>query len=132
MSWIIEDFKRALLQLRRWQTWATIGLIGFFALLAYLVGRLALKTDSVLTYLRVSAHSCRDFSNGVIIFLFCGMIFFLFTAVVTLGEAQRYFQFRQRGATLQAHQALKGCGAWGFVAVSIAVSGLIFFNKYCR
>lgn len=132
MLWIIEDFKRALLQLKRWQTWATIGLIGIFALLAYLVGRLALKTDTVLTYLRATTHSCRDFSNGVIIFLFCGMIFFLFTAVVTLGEVQRYFQFRQRGATRQARQALVwGCGG-GFVAVSIAISALILFNKYCR
>lgn len=132
MTWIIEDIKRTVVQLKRWQTWAGIGLISLFALLAYLVGRHALRTDSVLTYLRVSAHSCREFTNGIIIFLFCGMIFFLFTAVLTLGELQRYFQFRQRGASHQANQAmLWGCG-WGFVALAIAIAGLVFFNTFCR
>jgi hypothetical protein len=132
MIWIVEDVKRIATQLKRWQTWAGIGLIAVFALLAYLVGRLALRTDSVLTFLRVSAYSCRELTNGVIIFLFCGMIFFLFTAVLTLGELQRYFDFRQRGATHQARQALLWGSGWGFVAIGIAVTALIFFNTFCR
>lgn len=132
MTWIIEEFKRGLAQLQRWQTWAVIGLIGFFGLLAYLVGRQALRTDSVLTFLRVSAHSCRELTNGVIIFLFCGMIFFLFSAVLALGELQRYIQLHQRGATHQGRQALRqGCG-WGAFAATIAVAALYFFNTYCR
>lgn len=132
MNWIVEDVKRIAAQLKRGQTWAGIGLIAVFALLAYLVGRLALRTDSVLTFLRVSAYSCRELTNGVIIFLFCGMIFFLFTAVLTLGELQRYFDFKQRGATHQARQALLWGSGWGVVAIGIAIAALIFFNTFCR
>jgi hypothetical protein len=132
MTWLIEEFNRFFAQLRRWQTWAVIGVLAVFALLAMLVGRLALRTDSVLTFLRVSAHSCRDLTNGVIIFLFCGMIFFMFSAVLTLGELQRYFQFRQRGATHQARQALLWGCCYACLAIGIAVSALVFFNSYCR
>lgn len=132
MTWIIEEFKRGLAQLQRWQTWAVLGLLGFFALLAYLVGRMALRTDSVLTFLRISSNSCRELTNGIIIFLFCGMIFFLFSAALTLGELQRYIDLRQRGATHQARQALLWGGGWGAVAALIAISALIFFNRYCR
>lgn len=132
MTWIFEDLKRILAQLRRWQTWAAIGLLAVFAILAYLVARLALRTDSVLTFLKVSAYSCRELTNGIIIFLFCGMIFFLFTAVLTLGELQRFFEYRQRGATHQARQSLIwGCG-FGCLSVGIAISALVFFNSYCR
>jgi hypothetical protein len=132
MIWIVEDIKRIAVQLKRWQTWAGIGLIAVFGLLAYLVGRLALRTDSVLTFLRASAYSCRELTNGVIIFLFCGMIFFLFTAVLTLGELQRYFEFRQRNAPHQARQALLWGSGWGVIAIGISIAALIFFNTFCR
>jgi hypothetical protein len=132
MTWLIEEFTRFFAQLRRWQTWAAIGVLSVFGLLAYLVARLALRTDSVLTFLRVSANSCRELTNGIIIFLFCGMIFFMFSAVLTLGELQRYLQFRQRGATHQARQALIGGCCYACLAIGIAVSALVFFNSYCR
>lgn len=132
MTWIIEEFTRLIAQLRRWQTWAVIGVLTIFSLLAYLVARLALRTDSVLTFLRVSANSCRDLTNGIIIMLFCGMVFFALTSVLTLGELHRYFDLRQRGATRQARQALLWGCAWGSLAIGIAVSALAFFNTYCR
>ncbi|WP_428827670.1 hypothetical protein ACLIKD_06650 [Azonexus sp. IMCC34842] len=132
MIWIIEDIKDALAQLKRWQTWLAIGLIVLFAWLAFLVGSHALKTDSVLLFIRHSASTCREMTNGVIIFLFCGMIFFLFLALLTLGELQRYVQFKQRRAYHQARQTLFWGIAWGVTAISIAIAALVFFNTYCR
>jgi len=132
MTWITEEFQRLLAQLRRWQTWAVVGVITLFALLAYLVARFALRTDSVLTFLRVSANSCRDLTNGIIIFLFCGMIFFILTALLTLGELQRYFQYRQHRATHQARQSLIWGCCYAGLAICMAISALVFFNHYCR
>lgn len=132
MTWLNEDLKRFLIQLQRWQTWAAIGVLSVFGVLAYLVARLALRTDSVLTFLRVSANSCRELTNGIIIFLFCGMIFFTLTALLTLGELQRYFQYHQRGAAHQARQALIWGCCYAGLAIGIAVSALVFFNTYCR
>jgi hypothetical protein len=132
MSWIIKDIKTAFAQLKLWQTWTAIGLIALFALLAYLVGSFALKTDSVLLFVRHTASACREMTNGVIIFLFCGMLFFLFTALLTLGELQRYVQFKQRNAHHQARQTLFWGIAWGVTAISIAIAALIFFTTYCR
>jgi hypothetical protein len=132
MAWIINDIKRALAQLRRWQTWLVIGLIILFALLAYMVGQFAFKTDSILMYLRHTAGACREMTNGIIIFLFCGMIFFLFTALLTLGEMQRYFELKQRAAHFQARQTLRWGLGWGSVAICIAIGALVFFNTYCR
>lgn len=132
MKWIIEDLKAAFAQLCRWQTWVAIGLIGLFALLAYLVARFALRTDSVLIFLRYSAGSCREMTNGIIIAMFCGMIFFLLSALLTLGELQRYLKFKPRGARHQTRQALIWGIFWGSVAVSIAAGALVFFNSYCR
>lgn len=132
MNWFLEDLKRAYLQLQRWQTWLTIGLIGLFAALAFLVGSFAFRTDSILVFLHRTASSCREMNNSTIIFMFCGMIFFMLAAVATLGEFQRYTAFRQHGAAHQARLALKGGIIWSLVAIAIAFSALIFFAKYCR
>lgn len=132
MNWLIEDFKRAYAQLQRWQTWLTIGLIGAFATLALLVGSFAIRTDSILVYLHRTASACREMNNGAIIFLFCGMIFFILAAVATLGEFQRYFEYRQRAATQQARLALRGGLLWGGIALAITAAALTFFAKYCR
>lgn len=132
MNWIVEDLKNALAQLKRWQTWLGIGLIGFFALLAYLVSRYAFRTDSVLNFMRHTAGACREMTNGIIIFMFCGMIFFLFFVVLTLGEIQRHFHLKQRGAHFQARQSLLWGVGWGAVACAMAIAALIFFNSYCR
>ena len=132
MQWLINDIKNALAQLGRWQTWLVIGLICLFALLAYLIGSFAFKTDAILMSLRHTAGACREMTNGIIIFMFCGMIFFLFTCLLTLGEFQQYFQFKQRSAHHQARRALIGGIRWAICAVALAVGSLIFFNSYCR
>lgn len=132
MKWIIDDIKNAIIQLGRWQTWLIIGLISMFALLAYLIGSFAFRTDSVLMFLRHTTGSCREMTNGIIIFMFCGMIFFLFTALLTLGEFQQYFVFKQRAAHFQARKALIGGISWAVFAVVLAITALIFFNSYCR
>ena len=132
MKWIIEDLHRALAQLQRWQTWAAIALLGTFAGLAYLVSRFALRTDAILVFLNRSGSSCRELTNGFIIFLFCGMIFFALTSVLTLGEFQQFLQHKERGARKQARQALLWVMCWAFVAMAIAVAALVFFSHYCR
>lgn len=132
MNWIIEDLKNMLVQLKRWQTWLAIGMLGIFALLAYLVGKQALKTDSLVSFLRHTSGSCRELTNGNIIFLFCGLIFFFFSAVLTLGEVQRFIDFRQRGADHQARQALIWGIGWATVAIGIAIAALLFFSAFCR
>ncbi|MCL2523387.1 MAG: hypothetical protein FWF20_04810 [Betaproteobacteria bacterium] len=132
MIWIIEKFKRGLAQLRHWETWVVIVLLGLFVTLAYHLGRMALWTDSKLSELGIFSHACRQLNNGLIIGLFGGMIFFLFTAVLSLGEVQRYIQFNRRGATYQARWALIRGGAWGLLAAIIAITGLFFFSTICR
>ncbi len=131
MQWLINDIKNALAQLGRWQTWLVIGLISLFALLAYLISGFAFKTDAILMSLRHSSGACRTMSNGVIIAMFCGMIFFLFAGVLTLGEFQQYFQFKQRGAHHQARRALIGGIGWGLGALTLAIAALIFLNHNC-
>lgn len=131
MKWIIDDIKRAWDQLQRWQTWLTIFLIAGFAALAYLVARYAFKTDSVLSYLRLTSGYCRTMSNGLIIAMFTGMIFFMLTAMLTIGEAQRYFQSQQRRAYRDAAQAMKWGIFWGCCAICIAVTALVFFKANC-
>ncbi|MDR1994383.1 hypothetical protein [Azonexus sp.] len=132
MTWIIVEFKRGLAQLQRWQTWAVIALLGFFGVLAYQIGRMALWTDSILTYLRVSTRPCRQLTNGMIIALFCGMIFLLFFAVLSMGEVQRYIQLNQRGATWEARRALVSGIGWGVLTAAIAIAGLYFFSTTCH
>jgi hypothetical protein len=103
-----------------------------FSGLAYLLVSFSFRTDALLIYLHRTAGSCRELSNGAIIAMFCGMIFFLFTALLTLGEFQRYFEFKQRAAHHQTRQALTWGIGWGITAISIAVGALVFFNRYCR
>lgn len=131
MKWLLDDIKEAFAQLLRWQTWVVIGLIGLFALLAYMVSQFAFKTDAVLMFLNHSTGACRQMTNGVIIALFCGMIFFLFTCVLTLGEFQQYLSFKQRHAEFEAKRALFWGIGWGTFAVSIAIAALVFFNSFC-
>lgn len=132
MKWIIDDLLAALAQLKRAETWIFLGILGGFGLLSWGVFQFAIRTDSVVRFLRNTAASCRELSNGPIIFLFCGMIFFVFAAVITFGELQRYFHFREVGASRQARAAMLHGIFWFVLAAAIAISALIFFNTYCR
>jgi len=131
-KWIIDDIGLALAALKRGKTWLVLGLIAGFGLLSWGVLQFALKTDSVLRHLRNTASVCRELSNGPIIFLFCGMMFFLFAMVITFGEIQRYYHFRERGGHFQARQSLHHGIFWAVVAIGIASAALILFNTYCR
>lgn len=132
MKWLIKELLAGLAQFKRGETWFGIGLITGFGLLAYLVAQFAFQTDSVLRYLHLTASTCRDLSNGPIIFLFFGMIFFMLAVVVTFGEFQRYFTLRRRPAHYETRQALLHGIGWGLFAIGIAVAALLFFKTYCR
>jgi hypothetical protein len=132
MKWILDDLRSALAELKRASTWLVVGMIFLFAALAYALFQFAIQTDSVLRNLKYSMAACREMTNGPIIFLFCGMIFFLFSATVTLGEAQRYFHYRERKNKREMAQSMKHGIGWGIFAVSLAAGGLIFFNINCR
>lgn len=132
MKWIIDDLKDAFAELKRKETWLVIALFIGFGLLALTILQFALKTDSILLYLRITANACRQLSNGPIIFLFCGMIFFLLFCALTFGEVQRHFHFKARGGHYQAQQSFRYAFLWMVIAIAIAVAGLVFFNTYCR
>lgn len=131
MKWLIEEISDILRQLQRKETWLVIGLLSVFGLLAYLVSDYAFRTDSMLIFLRHNAGTCRQMTNATIIAMFCGMIFFVFTALLTLGEIQRYFEFKSRNDYGQARTALLWCIGWGSFAVTLAVSALVFFKNFC-
>ena len=131
MKWIIDDIKRGWAQLQRWQTLLTIFLIALFCGLAYLVAGYAFRTDSILSYLRVTSGGCLTMDNPLIIAMFSGMIFFSLTAVLTLGEIQRLFHARQRRAWREAGVALRWTIFWGCCAVGISVVALLFFRANC-
>jgi len=128
---IRELFTDVLRELRRWQVWATTLLIAGFALLAFLVGMYAMKTDAVLSFAHLTTGYCPTLSNTTIIAMFTGMIFFILTALLTLGEVQRLFEMRQRGHQEEARLATKWAFFWGFSALFISLSALAYFMKYC-
>jgi hypothetical protein len=132
MKWIIDDIYRAIEALKRWQTWLGIGLISVFLGLAYLVASYSFQTDAILIFLHRTAASCQTLSNGAIIAMFCSMIFFAFSAVLTLGEFQSYVEYKRHGAHHQARQSLIWGIVWITVAICIAVGALVFFTRYCR
>lgn len=132
MNQLINDIKSAFAELLRWQTWLVIGLIALFALLAYMVTQLAFKTDAVLMFINNSTGACRQMTNGVIITLFCGMMFFFLTCALTLGEFQQYFTLKEHNADYEAKRALFWGIGWGCLAVGMAIAALFFFNSSCR
>lgn len=129
---ILGELKAVLAQLKRGSTWLAIGMFAGFSLLTYAVGIFAFRTDSVLRDLNYSMGACRQLSNGPIIFLFCGMIFFFLSVVVTFGELQNYFDCQHRKATYEARQALIRGLFWGAVAILIPSAALLFFYSYCH
>ena len=132
MKWLISEISNILAQLGRWQTWVGLALIGTFLGLAYLVSLYAFRTDVLLVFMHRAGAACRELTNGTIIAMFCGMIFFTFTAVLTLGEFQRFVEYQRHAAHREARQSLIWCIIWGVVALGIAVGALVFFNQYCR
>lgn len=131
MKWLLNDIRRALQQVKRTETWIVIGILALFIGLSYLVAKSAFRTDSLLRFLHHSSASCRDLTNGPIIFLFCGMIFFLLAAVVTLGEIQSFQKTRQRGTRQASRTALIHAAFWGTVAILIPSAAIYFFKYYC-
>lgn len=132
MRWILDDLKNALAQLRLWQTWVVLGLIALFATLAWAVSIFALRTDELLIFLHRTAGSCESMTNGIVIFMIGGMIFFMLATVLTLGEIQQFFEHRRHADKRQARQSLMLAGIWGIIATSIAVVALSYFLRYCR
>ena len=132
LRWIIDDIGEILAEFKRPQTWLIIGLIAFFGWLTYLVAIYAFRTDAILIFLHRTAGSCRELTNGIIIFLFCGMIFFMLTALLMLGEFQRYFEYKEHHAHVQAQKALWWGIGWTCASVAIVVSALVFFDRFCR
>ena len=132
MKWILDDIRSALEELKRGSTWIVIGMISVFGLLAYAIFQFAIRTDSALRYLKYTMASCREMTNGPIIFLFCGMIFFLFSAAVALGEVQRYYHFSELGSKHEAALAKKHGIGWAAFAIIIALGGLTYFMMNCR
>lgn len=131
MKWLIDDLRQAWQQLQHWHTWLVIGLLALFAWLAYLVAGYAFRTDSLLTFIHRTTGSCREMTNGLIIAMFSGMIFFTFSSVLTLGEVQRYFQARRHHAWREMRHALLWACFWACVAITITVCALVFFKTYC-
>lgn len=131
MRWLIEDFKFALRELKRSDVWLFLGILAGFALLALVVATFAFQTDSILRFLHMTKFYCREMTNGPIIFLFCGMIFFMLAATVTFGNLQRYFFCRDRGITHEARTALGHSLASGGVAALIAIGAILFFKSNC-
>lgn len=127
-----DEFREMLSVFKRGETWLVLTLLAGFGALAYLLSRFAFQTDSVLRYLHYTASTCRELSNEPIIFLFCGMIFFFLSVVVTFGEFQRYYDYRRRNAHYESRQALYHGIGWGLVAIGIAGGALLFFYTYCR
>ena len=131
MKWLFNDIWRALQPLKRIETWMVIGILALFFGLSYLVAESAFRTDSILQFLRHSSASCRELTNGPIIFLFCGMIFFILAAVVTLGEIQSFQKHQRLGAEHARKDALIHAAFWGTVAICIPSAAIYFFKHYC-
>lgn len=132
MKWIFRDIKQALLALKRGETWLALALLAGFGFLTYTVSLFAFKTDSVLRHLHHTMAACRELSNGPIIFLFCGIVFFALSVVVSFGEFHRYFECRDHRGHVEARRALISGIAWSAVAITISAGALLFFNTYCR
>lgn len=131
MKWIIDDIRRAWRQLLRWQTWLVLGLMGGFAALIYLVARYAFRTDSILSFLHLTSGQCRTMTNGLIIAMFSGMVFFALTVLATFGELQHYLIARQKNASREARKALTWTIVWGCSALTIAIAALSYFKANC-
>jgi hypothetical protein len=131
MKWLINDLKAAFAELKRGATWLVLGLMAAFGLLSFIIANFAFQTDSVLRYLHIASFNCREMTNGSIIFLFCGMIFFSLTLISTFGEIQRYFHHRDRRSHYEARQAMIYGLVWGGVALGISIAALVFFKINC-
>ncbi len=131
MHWFIAELKLAFRQLKRSEVLLFLAILAGFSLLALVVATFAFQTDTLLRYLHLTVYYCREMTNGPIIFLFCGMIFFMLAMVVTFGDIQRYYYCRNRGNTREAKVALRHGLTWGGVAISIALGALVFFKTNC-
>lgn len=133
MRWLIDDLKYALQQLKRAETWIFLGVLTGFTILGVAVAQVAFQTDSILRFLRLTVTACREMTNGPIIFMFCGGIFFILAVSTTFGEIQRYFFLRdRRNGDKMAKQALRSGFFWGAFACLIAVGAITFFHYNCR
>lgn len=131
MKWLIEDLKSAFQELKRGSTWLVLGLIAGFGLLALMTAGMAFQTDSMLRFLKISIASCRELSNGPIIFLFFCMIFFMLSVVATFGEIQGYFSHSRHRNYHQAKRSGLHAALWGSFALLIIVASLFLFKSNC-
>lgn len=130
-GWIGDDFGRAIEQLKKPETWVFIGLLTIFGGLIYFGYRLARKTDSFLRFIRAETASCVEMTNGPIIFLFFGTLFFALAMTVTLGELSQHFDYKRRQAQYQARRSLIQASIWGAVSLVVGAALLIYLDSRC-
>ena len=130
-GWIRDDFRHMLAELRKPETWVVIGMVTSFGLIAFLVVRLALRSDTLLRALHPSTAICRELGEKSIAFVFVSGLFFVLCALVSLGEFFTFIDCKRQQLEYGAKQALKGAAGWGVAAVIIGLSSLLLLDIYC-
>lgn len=131
MHWLVRDLKEVLNQFKTPEFWISLLLIAFFSWLTYLLIHFSFLTDNILLDTRNNSARCRPLNNGSIIFLFSSMVFFAFSAILMLGELQRYMDLKGQKALRQASRSLLLGIVWGIISTAIATGVLIFFDSLC-
>lgn len=119
-------------QLKQPETWMVLGLIFVFLLMAFLIVRLALRSDNILRALRPGIAICRELGEKSIAFVFISGFFFVLCALTTIGELFTFIDSKRRRADFQAKEALKGFALWGSAALTIGSSTILFLDVYCH
>ncbi|MBS1198112.1 MAG: hypothetical protein H6R18_1897 [Proteobacteria bacterium] len=130
-GWIRDDFRHMLVELRKPETWVVIGMVIAFGLIAFLVVRMALRSDTLLRASHPGAAVCRELGEKLIAFLFFSGLLFVLCALASLGEFFNFIDCKRQQLEYGAKQALKGAAGWGVAAVSIGLSSLFLLDVYC-
>jgi hypothetical protein len=130
-GWVRDDFLRMVAQLKKGETWVVIGMMAVFFVIAYLVVRLALRSDTMLRALHPTMSLCRELTENSVAFLFVGALFFVITAVAALGELLTYLDYKRMRTRYGPKEALRGILKWGGIALLLGLGVLIYLDSRC-
>ena len=131
VGWIADDIRRGIAVMKHRHSWIVLGMVVAFVIVLIMTFDLAIKTDTMLKSLHPGMALCRQMENSGVVFMFFGAVFFVLSALATIGEFFNYVEAKRR----KAWRAMKGSFItlciWGGVSLLLGLGMLFFLGARC-
>ncbi|HRE15778.1 MAG TPA: hypothetical protein PLW86_01755 [Rhodocyclaceae bacterium] len=131
LGWIRDDLRHMFDSLTRSETWITLSMLAGFGLIGWGILRLALQSDTMLRSLHPATTLCREQDNLSITVIFFLGLFFVLSALASVGEYFNYLEAKRHKSMAEARRSLRTVFLIGIAALVLGGGALLYLEGRC-